>query len=273
MLRLETDPCFGLLLLRAHNKMPREPRCGQHRSDARKADEAIPRAVWPGGLTRQMGGFRRNPKGRRIFCRMPALLGLDDPFSSWIIWLGKTYLPQGLGLPSQIGQCQRGRLLPRALACVNTCGVAVTGHFVRGSNTTVRLRPVFRQKRAVFLGLSNRVSLAETPMKPASDTLPPAPWANEMNRTPNHSWKAWCNHLPNTLQNNWLRQATSAKSGRRAKPQSQGVIPPGALFVCPANCSKRRSGKSVFSRKSWRQRRRDLPAGQAYSRLDMLRAL
>ncbi len=93
--------------LRVPNKMPREPRCGQNRSDARKADEAIPRAVWPGGLTRQMGGFRRNPQGRRIFCRMPALLGLNDP--PW------------------------GRPRPRALACVKIRGVAATGHFVRDS--------------------------------------------------------------------------------------------------------------------------------------------
>ena len=119
--------------LRVPNKMPREPRCGQNRSDARKADEAIPRAVRQGGLTPQMGGFGRNPQGRRIFCRMRSLLGLDDPFSSWIIWLGKTYLPQGLGLPSQIGQCQRGRPRPRALACVKIRGVAATGHFVRDS--------------------------------------------------------------------------------------------------------------------------------------------
>ncbi len=33
----------------------------------------IPRAVWPGGLTPQMGGFRRNPQVRLIFCRMPAV--------------------------------------------------------------------------------------------------------------------------------------------------------------------------------------------------------
>ena len=87
--------------------MPREPRCGQNRSDARKADEATPAAVCRGGLTPQMGGFRRNPQGRRIFCRMPSLLGLDDPL--------------------------QGRRRPHALACVKTCGVAATGHSVRDS--------------------------------------------------------------------------------------------------------------------------------------------
>ena len=28
----------------------------------------------------QMGDFHRNPSGRGVFRRMPALLGLDDPF-------------------------------------------------------------------------------------------------------------------------------------------------------------------------------------------------
>ncbi len=57
-------------LLGVPDKMPRQPGCGQNRPDARKADEAIPRAVWPGSLTGQMGGFRRTAKGP-FACRRP----------------------------------------------------------------------------------------------------------------------------------------------------------------------------------------------------------
>ena len=72
-----------------------------------------------------MGGFRRNPQGRRIFCRMPSLLGLDGPL--------------------------QGRPRPRALACGKIRGVAATGHFVRDSYGFWRFGGMFlRDSRSCF---------------------------------------------------------------------------------------------------------------------------
>ena len=60
--------------------MPREPRCDRNGLNARKGDEAVP---VDDGTARSPDAADahscRNPKGRRIFRPMPALLGLDGP--------------------------------------------------------------------------------------------------------------------------------------------------------------------------------------------------
>ena len=66
-------------MLRAPNRMPREPRCDKNGLNARKGDEAVPGDGTARSPEVADAHSCRNPKGRGIFCRMPALLGLDDP--------------------------------------------------------------------------------------------------------------------------------------------------------------------------------------------------
>ena len=58
--------------------MPREPRCDKDGLNATKGDDAVPGDGTARSPEAAVAHSCRNPKGRGILCRMPALLGLDD---------------------------------------------------------------------------------------------------------------------------------------------------------------------------------------------------